>query len=52
MTKFNDTRISLPKIRLENIRSMEDTLTLFCIREDKIDMSLEKDAIPSLEFQD
>ena len=52
MTKFNDTRISLPEIRFENIRSMEDTLTLFCIREDKIDVSLEKDVIPSLEFQD
>ena len=47
-----DTRISLPEIRFENTRSMEDTLTLFCIREDKIDVSLEKDVIPSLELQD
>ena len=47
MTEFNNnTRISLPEIRFENTRSNEDTHTLFYIRQNKIDVSLEKDAIP------
>ena len=49
MTQFNDTRVSLPEIRFENTRSKEDTSTLFYIREGKIDVSLQKDAIPPLE---
>ena len=49
MTEFNDTRVSLPEIRFENTRSKEDTSTLFYIREGKIDVSLQKDAIPPLE---
>ena len=48
MTEFNDTRVSLPEIRFENTRSKEDTHTLFYTREDKIDVSLEKDTILSL----
>ena len=49
MTEFNDTRVSLPEIRFENTHSKEDTSTLFYIREGKIDVSLQKDAIPPLE---
>ena len=49
MTEFNDTRVSLPEIRFENTRSKETTSTLFYIREGKIDVSLQKDAIPPLE---
>ena len=49
MTEFNDIRVSLPKIRFESTRSKEDTHTLFYLREDKIDVSLQKVAIPSLE---
>ena len=49
MTEFNDTTVSLPEIRFENTRSKEDTRTLFYLREDKIDVSLQKDGIPPLE---
>ena len=49
MTEFNDSRVSLPEIRFENTRSKEDTHTLLNIREDKIDVSPQKDAIPLLE---
>ena len=49
MTEFNDITVSLPKIRFESTRSKEDTHTLFYLREDKIDVSLQKVAIPSLE---
>ena len=45
MTKFKDTRVRL----FEKTRSKEDTHTLFYLREDKIDVSLEKDTIPPLE---
>ena len=46
MTKFKDTRVRL----FEKTRSKEDTHTLFYLREDKIDVSLEKDTVPSLEI--
>ena len=49
MTEFNDITVSLPKIRFESTRSKEDTHTLFYLREDKTDVSLQKVAIPSLE---
>ena len=49
MIEFNDTRVSLPEIRFENTRSKKDTHALFYIREDKIDVLLQKDAIPPLE---
>ena len=49
ITEFNDSRVSLPEIRFENTRSKEDTHTLSNIREDKIDVSPQKDAIPPLE---
>ena len=49
MTKFNDTRVSLTEIKFENTPSKEDTRTLFSLREDKIDVSRQKDAIPPLE---
>ena len=48
MTEFDNARVSLPEIRFENTRSREDTHTLFHISEDKIDVSLQKDAIPNL----
>ena len=50
-TEFVDTRgVSLPEIRFENTGSEEDTHTLFYLRQDKIDVLLQKDAIRSLEF--
>ena len=49
MTEFNDTRVSLPEIRFENTCSKEDIHTLFYLREDKFDVSLQKDAIAPLE---
>ena len=49
MTEFNDITVSLSKIRFESTRSKEDTHTLFYLREDKTDVSLQKVAIPSLE---
>ena len=49
MTEFDDTRISLPEIRFENTSSEEDTHTLFYLRQDKIDVLLQKETIRSLE---
>ena len=51
MTKFNDTRVSLAEIRFEKTRSIRSRHPyIIYIREDKIDVSLQKDAIPSLEI--
>ena len=49
MTEFNGTRVSLYEIKFESIRSKKDTNTLFYLREDKTDVSLQKDVIPPLE---
>lgn len=48
-TEFKDSRVNLPKIRLENKTSNEDTHTLFQRREDKKFVLLEEDALPQQE---